>query len=155
MVWRSLAGTAAVITSHLRCTARDYSGALSSLAAARTANFTRTVNLEFAFISEHVRTICEKYAVAKQELGEEAADTLTHRLADIRSAASIYELLAGRRRFLPEASTPTVILDLAQGYQLRFCANHVVKPPVTENGELDWTRVSRIKILEIERHDEE
>ena len=141
-----------MITSHLRCTARDYSGPFSSSTPprARTAKFTRTVNLDFAFNSEHLRTICEKHAVAKQALGEETADTLIHRLADLRSAASIYEVPVGQPRILADASMPIAIVDLTQGYQLRFCANHT-KNPLTETGELDWTRVSRIKILEIER----
>lgn len=139
-----------MITSHLRCTVRDYSGVLLSSATprARAAKFTRTVNLHFAFNSEHLRTICEKYAVAKRELGKETADALIGRLADIRAARSIAELVAGNPRFLPEASTPTVIIDLTPGYQLSFCANHT-KNPVTERGELDWTRVGRIKILGI------
>ncbi len=94
--------------------------------------------------------MCEKYAVAKRELGEETAAALIGRLADLCVAASIYELPAGRPRVVPDASKPTVILDLPQGYQLSICANHP-KSPVTENGELDWTRVSRIKILGIER----
>lgn len=139
-----------MITSHLRCIARDYSGVLSSSATARAAKFTRTVNLDLAFDTEQLRTMCEKYAVAKRELGEEPANALIGRLADLRAAASIDELPVGQPRFLPETSKPTVVVDLAQGYQLSFSANHV-KNPVTENGELDWTRVSRIKILGIER----
>jgi len=141
-----------VITSHLCCTARDYLGVLSSSATprARPANFTRTVNLDLAFNSEPLRTLCEKYAVAKHELGEETADALIGRLADLRAASSMHELVAGRPRFLPEATKPTVIVDLTPGYQLSFCANHVTNP-VTENGELDWTRISRIKILDIGR----
>jgi hypothetical protein len=139
-----------VITSHLRCTARDNTGTFSSSATARarTAQFTRTVNLDLAFHSEHLRDICEKYAVAKRELGEDTAAALIGRLADLRSAASIYELPAGQPRLLLDASEPTVVVDLTPGQQLSFCANHT-KKPLTEQGELDWTRVSRIRILGI------
>lgn len=95
--------------------------------------------------------MCEKYAMAKRELGEETADALIGRLADLWAAASIYELPAGRPRVLAEANKSTAVVDLTPGYQLSFCANHPKNPPVNEDGELDWTRVSRIKILGIER----
>ena len=82
------------------------------------------------------------------ELGTRVAEVLKRRLADIRAATSVEDLVAGRPRELA-GSDPHMIVDLSDGYYIVFGANHP-NNPMTESGDLDWTRVSRVKILRIE-----
>ena len=105
--------------------------------------------MELAFDSKSLRTICESERQAKLKLGDAVAEILKHRLADLRAAASVKDLIAGRPRRLYSASLQQMAVDLRDGYRLVFTANHA-KNPMTQTGDLDWERVSRIKILRIE-----
>ena len=104
--------------------------------------------MELAFDSQGLRTICENEARANDELGLAAAGALKNRLADLRAATTIYDLVAGRPRFL-ETDNQRLIVDLSNGRRIVLEANHTVNP-TTESGRLDWARISRIKLLRIE-----
>jgi hypothetical protein len=106
--------------------------------------------LELAFDSKLLRTICENDEHAKRQLGRSVAEILKHRLADLRAAASPKDLVAGRPRVLHGGDRQYMAVDLPDGYRVVFSANHA-KNPMTETGDLDWARVGRIKILNIER----
>ena len=95
-----------------------------------------------------LRTICESEARAQNELGLEVAEALLHRLADLRAATSIHDLLVGRPR-VSDTEGEHLVVDLRNGYHIILEANHP-NNPVTETGRLDWTRISRIKVLRIE-----
>ena len=109
--------------------------------------------MELAFDSKPLRTICEKEVDAKRELGPAVAEVLKHRLADMWAATSIKDLVAGRPRLLHPAEYKHMVVDLRDGYQIVFCANHT-NNPITESGKIDWSRVSRIKIIRIESNHE-
>ena len=102
--------------------------------------------MELAFDSKLLRTICESEVHANRELGPMAAEALRHRLADLRAATSVKDLAAGRPRLLDDVGRQHMVIDLCDGYQMVFCANHP-KNPVTESGNLDWPRINRVKIL--------
>ena len=104
--------------------------------------------MELAFDSRALRTICESETAARRDLGTKVAETLKHRLGDLRAATSIHELLVGRPRLL-DASNEQMVIDLCDGYEIVFSANHP-KKPLTDDGTLDWTKVSRVKILRID-----
>lgn len=109
--------------------------------------------MELAFQSRSIREICENETHATCELGSKRAEALKHRLADLRAATSVMDLLVGQPRILDSADPKAMILDLSDGHRLVFCANHTTNP-VTECGKLDWTKVYRIRVLRIERdHD--
>ena len=109
--------------------------------------------LELAFESLKLRTICEGPTEAEAEFGPEVAESLRHRLADMRAATSIHDLLAGQPHALEPTELQQMAVALDHGYRLIFCANHVNNPKA-ESGRVDWKRVSRIKIMRIERdHD--
>lgn len=74
-----------------------------------------------------------------------AAKALIARLADIEAANSVADLVAGRPR---EISANDYALDLDDGYLLVFTGNHHPNP-TDQNGLVDWSRVSRIKITSI------
>lgn len=77
------------------------------------------------------------------------AEILKHRLADLRAATSVKDLVAGQPRELDGADRHHMAIELCDGLRLIFCANHSINP-ITETGDVDWSRVSRIKILRIE-----
>ena len=105
--------------------------------------------LELAFANKPLRQLCENEAHAKHELSPTVAEILKHRLADLRAAISVKDLVAGNPRRLHGADHQHMAIDLCDGYRIVFCANHP-NNPVVESGELDWSKVSRVKILRIE-----
>lgn len=108
--------------------------------------------LDLAFDSKLLRTICENEEEAVHELGQPVGEVLKHRLADLRAAVSVNDLLVGRPRILDgDIQNLHMIIDLCDGYQVIFSANHP-NNPTGENGKTDWQKVSRIKILRIERN---
>jgi len=105
--------------------------------------------LELAFESQELRAICEVETEARRKLGDAVAEILKHRLADLRSAASVEDVPAGRPRVLGDSGGRLVALDLASGYRIVIGCNHI-KPPLTDGGDINWGRVTRIKILGVE-----
>ena len=106
--------------------------------------------MELAFESEFIRQICEDMAMAKLELGDTVAETLTHRLADLHAAGSICDLIVGNCRILDAGGMQRVYIDLPQGYRMVLTANHP-RMSLVEHGDIDWASVTRIKILQIGR----
>lgn len=45
-----------------------------------------------------------------------------------------------------------IVVDVAEGYVLIFCANHN-SPPTSGAGKVDWSRVTRVQILDVRRDD--
>lgn len=109
--------------------------------------------LDLAFDSKSLRSVCENEEDAQDKLGPSVAETLKHRLADLRAAISIRDLLVGKPRIIKSTKfgQEIVIVELGDGYQLVFGANHP-NNPILENGDINWAKVSRIKILQIERN---
>lgn len=105
--------------------------------------------MELAFNSKSLRTICESERQAKLVLGDKVAEILKHRVADLRAAKSVKDMVAGQRRVLDGTQGRYMVVDLCDGRRIVFTANHT-KNPITRSGDLDWERVSRIKILRIE-----
>jgi hypothetical protein len=108
--------------------------------------------LQIAFHTEAIRKVCENEEEAKTQFGTEVTEALKHRLADIRAARSPKDLVAGRPR--PAHDSRHMIIDLREGYQILVKANHP-KYPKSDTDELDWTKISRIKIILIEKEDEQ
>ncbi len=103
--------------------------------------------LELAFDSQALRAVCESEAHANLKLGAKVTEVLRRRLADMRAAVYAKDLLAGRPRVGPDGKH--MVIDLCDGYRIVFQANHV-KNPVKDSNDIDWARVTRIKILRIE-----
>ena len=109
----------------------------------------RAYTLELAFDSILLRAICENEEHAKRELGPAVAEALKHRLADIRAATTIKDLMTGRPRLIAGADYQHMVVELFGDYRIVFCANHP-NNPVMSSGEMDWMKISRIKLLRIE-----
>lgn len=107
------------------------------------------LRLEISFATSQLRSLCENAAKAKRELGKSAADTLQRRLADLRAAYSIKDLVT---------SAPTRLRDqmelsigLAEDYVLCIRCGHR-NPPLDAQGHIDWLRVSRVKVMEVRKN---
>lgn len=108
--------------------------------------------LDLAFDSKLLRSICENEDEAIRELGPSAAKSLKHRLADLRAAVSITDLLVGSPKIVEDGKDrQRLMVDLYDGYHILFSANHP-ENPVTADGKVDWQKVSRIKVLQIKRN---
>ena len=104
--------------------------------------------LEIAFAQIELRDICEDGKKAEQALGVVVAEALRNRIADFLAADHVTDLLVGNPQSITSDQSQIMSVDLPEQVQILFCANHKT-PPTTSAGEIDWSRVSRIKILAI------
>lgn len=105
--------------------------------------------LEIAFAEKSDRQLCENEAIAVRKLGAKLADKLKRRVADLRAATGVKDIVAGKPQVLLGKHKHQIAVELCDGYCLVFCANHNMNP-LLQSDEIDWSRVSRIKILRIE-----
>lgn len=105
--------------------------------------------MELAFANKPLRQTCESESIARRDLGVRIAEKLKRRLADLRAAKSVTDLVAGRPRELEGSDGEHYAVELRDGSRIVFCANHVTIP-VLESGSVDWSKVNRVKILRIE-----
>jgi hypothetical protein len=102
--------------------------------------------LELSFAKKSLRELCESSAKANRKLGIDAANELRRRVADLRAATSVHDLLVGQPR---GSGADEIALDVGTSFEITFCANHNTVPRL-ESGAIDWSKVSRVKILGIE-----
>ena len=100
--------------------------------------------LELAFATKSLRQLCENEAKANQELGEEKAEKLKRRLADLRAATYVNDLVAGR----PREFNQHFVIYISDKVSIIFSANHNTNPQL-KCGKIDWSKVTRIKIFKI------
>jgi hypothetical protein len=105
--------------------------------------------MELAFATKSLRDICESAEKARHTLGPKVSEKLKRRLADLYAAVSVNDLIAGRPHELDGPPQRRIALELGDGHRLVFSANHVVLPKL-ESGKIDWSKVSRVKLLRIE-----
>ncbi|NHA68642.1 hypothetical protein [Phycicoccus flavus] len=105
--------------------------------------------MELAFQTRRLRTACEEPMEAAKHYPPLVVASLIRRVADIRAADSPLSLVAGSPS-LATSGDPQVEIRLASDYILIGVANHQTCP-VRQDGEIDWDRVRRLKIVGIER----
>lgn len=107
--------------------------------------------LELAFANKEFRDLCLNESLARQTFGEPLAERLKRRLADLAAASVVSDLLMlpGRPRELTNDRRGHMVMDLIDGQQLVFQGGHV-KERVLQSGDIDWSRVRRVKILGLE-----
>lgn len=106
--------------------------------------------MEISFKTKGLRELSEKKSLAIAKFGDDDANRLHNRIADLSAAKNISDIFVG---------SPTKIkIGESIGYQLNFgldkkiviSANHVRDPlPLTQEELIDWAKVSRIKIISI------
>jgi len=109
------------------------------------------VAVEIAFAKKSLRQLCESERRGRRLLGASVAERLKRRLADFQAAECVTDLVAGRPREIESAQPGHMAIDLGEGFQLTFASNHG-QAPLADGSRIDWSRVSRVKILSIERH---
>jgi hypothetical protein len=107
------------------------------------------VNLAFA--TEELREQCEIQVIGERAFGAEVAGQLRERLASMREADGVQELLTGRPRPLPESDGRCYVIDLPEDFRMEICANHPVPPLLPGTHRVDWSRVTRIAVRSVAR----
>ena len=107
------------------------------------------IELELSFANKGLRQLCESSLQANRKLGVDIANELRRTVADLRAATSVRDLLVGAPR---ETQEDKIALDVGASFQITLCANHNTVPKL-ESGAIDWSKVSRVKILGIESKD--
>jgi hypothetical protein len=108
--------------------------------------------MELAFETVGLRRVCESGTEARRSLPKETVEELQDRLADLRAAMSVSDLVAGEP--LLDARVPGRIrFRLDGGYELVCVGNHP-KPPLTDDGLVDFNRVRRIRVVVIAQESE-
>lgn len=104
--------------------------------------------MEIAFLSRQLRAICTSEIIAQEQLGGEVARILKARLADIRAASSVTDILVGRPREIDGSYPSQFAIEIAENIFLIFSQNHN-STPLKGFEQVDWSKVNRIKILKI------
>jgi len=108
----------------------------------------KVIAVEIAFAKRALRQLCESERTARRSLGHAIAERLKRRLADLRAAKCVTDLVAGRPKEIQSTQPGRMVIDLGEGFQLIFCANHD-QAPLTNGLRVDWSKVNRVKILSI------
>ena len=106
--------------------------------------------LELAFADESLREFCSKRLAAESEYGMVVARHLHSRIADLRAADNVAELVTGNPRV---SGHDSYIIDIYKDWRLIFKANHPSNP-LRKNKQVDWKRVTRIQITQIGQIDD-
>lgn len=101
--------------------------------------------MEIEFANPRLKKLCEDRRIATRKLGADSARRLGTRLAEIQSASSVGELLAGRPHPLSGDRQGEFAVNLAGGDRLVFVSNDN-PPKVTETGHVNWQEVSSVKV---------
>lgn len=102
--------------------------------------------MDIEFNHEHLRRLCESYAVAKKKLGTNCAKKLRTRLSDLQASQCVTELVAGDPHPLKGDRDGEFAVSLADGWRLTFVPDHV-PVPTSPNGKIDWSKVNKIRIV--------
>jgi hypothetical protein len=86
----------------------------------------------------------------KKKFEPALAETIRRVLADLRAASSIQEIAPGD--VISDASTNCVKVRLGPKHCLRLEPNHL-PVPADGSGRVDWTLISRVKVMGIEAFD--
>ena len=94
--------------------------------------------------------MCEDPSAPEWNFQYDEARALMARLADLRAAHSVYDLV--NLNLLPSDNLKSndAAIQLSNSCTLRFSCNHQL-PPLDEKGAIDWSKVHRIILLEVTR----
>src|SRR5690242_7486082 len=72
----------------------------------------RPAAVEIAFAKKSLRRLCESERAARRSLGATVAERLKRRLADLRAANCVKDLVAGRPKELQNAQAEQIAVEL-------------------------------------------
>lgn len=99
-----------------------------------------------AFETKRLRIVCEDTQQASAQYGNRVASQLRGRIADIRSAASVFDLPTGNPRIIADQ----FFIDLGGLATMHWVPNGTSAVP-GEDGSIDWERVNRIRLISIDK----
>ena len=103
--------------------------------------------MEISFDTQSLRGLCEDSTKAAQKLGQVAAEDLKRRLADLRAAESIEDLVASPPTRLDDLRELSI--QIADGFRLILRSNNLTLP-MLDSKRVDWLAVDRIKVMRVE-----
>lgn len=102
--------------------------------------------MDIEFSSPDLQALCEQQRLMTRQLGNNCGRKLRARLADLRAAANVAELVAGRPHPLKGERAGQFALDLHGGRRLVFEPAH--NPiPSREDGTIAWNLVIKVRIV--------
>ncbi len=102
--------------------------------------------MHIEFLSPQLRALCTSERQAVRELGQSGAKKLFARLADLKAADYVDELVAGKPHPLKYDRSGQFAVSLEGGKRLVFQSDN--EPvPLDGDGMVDWKRVTRVCIV--------
>ena len=107
--------------------------------------------MELTFANRELRDLCLNDHLARKSFSDDVAEKLKARLADFAAVSFVSDLfvLPGNVRELTGARRGQMVVNLSDGEQLIFQSGHI-KERALASGEVDWSRIRRVKILGVE-----
>jgi len=106
--------------------------------------------MELSFQTKALRDTCASAAMLKKKFEPALAEAIRRVLADLRAASSIQEVAPGD--VISDVSTGCMKVRLGPKHCLRLEPNHL-PVPADGSGRVDWTLISRVKVMGIEAFD--
>ena len=103
--------------------------------------------MQLSFATKHLRAVCESKSVASRHLDGDVSRNLRARLADLRAAENVTELCTGNPREMPKMPN-TWMINISDSKILAFEPGQLEVPKL-KSGLIDWSKVTRIKIIHI------
>lgn len=107
--------------------------------------------MRIAFQDYEIRKICEDADYAGVTLGPAMAKVLQLRLADLEAAPTIADLPIENRGVIAHKPYSLFYVELAKNLHLIFKADHIRRPPIGVDNDIDWNKVTYIQVLEIQK----
>lgn len=101
------------------------------------------VPMELSFATKTLRSLCEDEDAAVQKFGKKAAAELRARIADLRAADSVADIVAGAPRFFED--DPRMTISVLEELEIVLRPNHL-NMPLQAAGGVDWSHVRRLRI---------
>jgi len=106
--------------------------------------------LDISYSNKKIRNICEKESVGKKYFPLSVIRILYRRIYDICLADDLFDV-PFNIEFKSKIPPGSFAIALDEGYFVVFCAVDL-NMPLDAHGNVDWTRVRRIKLLEITKY---
>jgi hypothetical protein len=100
--------------------------------------------MELAFATKALRSICEQEDAAVSEFGDQVAVDLRARIADLRAADSVADIVAGHPRLMDDGD-PRMIISIMDVVEMVIRPNHV-QVGRGAGDDFDWQRIRRLRI---------
>jgi hypothetical protein len=120
----------------------------ASIQLVLVTNNLEQVQLVVAFENKDLRMVCENESIAKENYG---STKLQDRLADIFAATTVRDLPVGNPVETEYETLPAFKIEIEAGLLLFISPNHVAIPCL-QDGHVAWDKVSRVKIIAIQKN---